>query len=88
MCGIAGFIDWRAATSADTLRSLGEKMNETLRHRGPDDAGVWTEAEAGAVAIRLRTGEDLGAIPVENAIALMKQLNDSRALELSTSTGA
>ncbi len=25
------------------------------------------EAEAGAVAIRLRTGEDLGAIPVEQA---------------------
>ena len=39
MCGIAGMIDWRAATSADALRAIGEAMNETLRHRGPDGGG-------------------------------------------------
>ena len=44
MCGIAGMIDWRAATSADALRAVGEAMNETLRHRGPDGSGVWVEA--------------------------------------------
>jgi len=49
MCGIAGLIDWRAATSADALRAAGEAMNETLRHRGPEDIGVWAEAESGVV---------------------------------------
>jgi asparagine synthase (glutamine-hydrolysing) len=47
MCGIAGMVDWRGATSADTLRSIGEAMIETVRHRGPDAGEVWVEAEAG-----------------------------------------
>jgi asparagine synthase (glutamine-hydrolysing) len=47
MCGIAGLIDWRAATSADALRSISEGMIETVRHRGPDAGAVWVEAEGG-----------------------------------------
>jgi asparagine synthase (glutamine-hydrolysing) len=47
MCGIAGMVDWRAATSADVLRSIGEAMIETVRHRGPDAGEVWVEAEGG-----------------------------------------
>jgi asparagine synthase (glutamine-hydrolysing) len=47
MCGIAGMIDWGAATSADALRSIGEAMTETVRHRGPDAGAVWVEAEGG-----------------------------------------
>src|SRR5712692_6425774 len=54
MCGIAGMIDWRAATSADALRSVGEAMNDTLRHRGPDGSGVWVEAEGGAALCQRR----------------------------------
>lgn len=38
MCGISGVIG--AASSADLPRC--KRMNEQLRHRGPDDAGVWT----------------------------------------------
>lgn len=49
MCGIAGMVDWRAATPADTLRSIGEAMIETVRHRGPDAGDVWVEAEGGVV---------------------------------------
>src|SRR5207245_5678875 len=49
MCGIAGMIDWRTATSADALRSIGEAMIETVRHRGPDAGDVWVEAEGGVV---------------------------------------
>src|SRR5260221_8409803 len=49
MCGIAGMIDWRTATSADTLRSIGEAMIETVRHRGPDAGDVWVEAEGGVL---------------------------------------
>ena len=33
MCGIAGMVDWRAATSADALRSIADAMIETVRHR-------------------------------------------------------
>jgi asparagine synthase (glutamine-hydrolysing) len=47
MCGIAGIVDWRAASSSETLRSIGEAMTETLRHRGPDAGEVWVEAEGG-----------------------------------------
>ena len=54
MCGIAGLIDWRASTSADGLRAVGEAMNETLRHRGPDGGGVWAEAETGVVLAQRR----------------------------------
>jgi asparagine synthase (glutamine-hydrolysing) len=49
MCGIAGMIDWRTATSADALRSIGENMIETVRHRGPDAGAVWVDAEGGVV---------------------------------------
>jgi asparagine synthase (glutamine-hydrolysing) len=48
MCGIAGMIDWRAATSANALRAIGEAIIETVRHRGPDAGDVWVEAESGA----------------------------------------
>jgi asparagine synthase (glutamine-hydrolysing) len=47
MCGIAGLIDWRAATPGHALRSISQAMIETVRHRGPDAGDVWVEAEAG-----------------------------------------
>ena len=47
MCGIAGIVDWRAATSTDALRSIADAMIETVRHRGPDAGDVWVEAEGG-----------------------------------------
>jgi threonyl-tRNA synthetase len=40
------------------------------------------EAEAGAVAVRLRSGEDLGAMPVADFAAMAKALIDSKSLEL------
>jgi len=40
------------------------------------------EVEAGAVAVRLRTGEDLGAMPVAEFLAMAKQLIESKALTL------
>jgi asparagine synthase (glutamine-hydrolysing) len=47
MCGIAGMVDWRAATSGEALRTIGEAMIETVRHRGPDAGDVWVEPEGG-----------------------------------------
>jgi asparagine synthase (glutamine-hydrolysing) len=47
MCGIAGFLDLSRSTSDQVLRRIAGGMAEPLRHRGPDDDGVWVEAEAG-----------------------------------------
>jgi asparagine synthase (glutamine-hydrolysing) len=40
MCGIAGFVG--QGTTADLRR-----MNDSLAHRGPDDAGVWVDERRG-----------------------------------------
>ena len=37
MCGIAGFVDFKAQSSEVLLR----KMTERLHHRGPDDGGIF-----------------------------------------------
>jgi asparagine synthase (glutamine-hydrolysing) len=46
MCGIAGFIDGSAVRSSD-MDKLAGAMTGSLQHRGPDDAGVWADSEAG-----------------------------------------
>jgi len=47
MCGLTGFIDFSRSSSADTLKAVVGEMTETIRHRGPDDDGVWVDAENG-----------------------------------------
>ena len=47
MCGIAGFLDARRELDGDRLRHVAGGMAETLHHRGPDDTGVWADAEHG-----------------------------------------
>src|SRR6266516_264256 len=46
MCGIAGF--WQAQPD-NRYKSLerARAMAQSLVHRGPDDGGVWVDAEAG-----------------------------------------
>ena len=44
MCGIAGFF---GRGGHEDMHPLAERMAASLRHRGPDDAGVWADAEAG-----------------------------------------
>jgi asparagine synthase (glutamine-hydrolysing) len=53
MCGISGFLDLGCANSPTILRSIAIRMADTLRHRGPDDAGVWADANAG-IALSMR----------------------------------
>jgi asparagine synthase (glutamine-hydrolysing) len=47
MCGFAGVIDFGRETGEQALRVTVARMANTLRHRGPDDAGVWVDAAAG-----------------------------------------
>ena len=47
MCGIAGILDPTASTGADRLGALASTMASSLQHRGPDDSGVWVDADAG-----------------------------------------
>jgi asparagine synthase (glutamine-hydrolysing) len=44
MCGIAGFLggEWPGSEVAQIL----ERMNFALRHRGPDDSGIWTDKDS------------------------------------------
>ena len=46
MCGLAGL--WRpTAASAASLQAQAGAMAEAIAHRGPDDAGVWCDPDAG-----------------------------------------
>lgn len=47
MCGIAGFLDTLASTQRLRMETTAARMNGTLRHRGPDDDGVWVDEETG-----------------------------------------
>lgn len=53
MCGITGFLDARGTLSDDERRRRVAAMAAALRHRGPDEAGVWTE-EGAPVALAHR----------------------------------
>ena len=47
MCGITGFLDASRQSNNGEMAATVEAMSDTLRHRGPDDGGVWVDAEAG-----------------------------------------
>ena len=53
MCGLAGVLDPAGSTPAGALEAKARAMVGRLRHRGPDDEGVWCDAAAG-VALALR----------------------------------
>ena len=41
MCGICGFCDFTRDNAGPVWREAGERMGETLAHRGPDGK-MWT----------------------------------------------
>jgi asparagine synthase (glutamine-hydrolysing) len=45
MCGLLGFLT--PAPLAESAESILGRMTQTLRHRGPDDSGSWTDPAAG-----------------------------------------
>lgn len=70
MCGITGLWNF-AGGSEDELRARAQSMADALRHRGPDDEGVFTDAAAGlALGFRRLSIVDLsraGAQPMTSA---------------------
>jgi asparagine synthase (glutamine-hydrolysing) len=51
MCGIAGV--WTRNADA-SFAERARRMSDRLRHRGPDDAGIWTDIEAGIALVHRR----------------------------------
>ncbi len=47
MCGVTGFLDFSRAMSGEALADTCGHMADALKHRGPDDRGVWVDAVAG-----------------------------------------
>jgi asparagine synthase (glutamine-hydrolysing) len=62
MCGIAGVVDPAGTRSPDELAHTAGIMAGTLRHRGPDDEGLWADPEGGiALGFRRLSVIDPGA---------------------------
>ena len=53
MCGVGGFLVVRTAATRKELEARLWGMVARLRHRGPDDEGVWTDCRAGLAHARL-----------------------------------
>ena len=54
MCGIAGFIGAGSGQADRNVENIAQSMAVSLRHRGPDDQGIWTDPEAGTVLVHRR----------------------------------
>ena len=53
MCGIAGFLHFDGRLDRDTAVARVTRMVDVIRHRGPDDRGVWTDGTCGLGHARL-----------------------------------
>jgi asparagine synthase (glutamine-hydrolysing) len=70
MCGIAGFVESSTVAAPfglDTSRALVHRMCDVIRHRGPDDEGVWVD-QGVALGMRRLSIIDLstGHQPIHN----------------------
>ena len=81
MCGIAGAIAPPDRLDEEALRQLGTRMGQAIAHRGPDDAGTWTDAAAGLVlAARGRTVPDLPDFPSKTPVREEKPAREEKPL--------
>lgn len=46
MCGIAGLVGFKTSFSTEELAARAQSMADRIRHRGPDDAGVYVDSAA------------------------------------------
>jgi len=44
VCGIAGLMDFQRGSGEEAMKRHAAAMSDSLRHRGPDGAGVWADA--------------------------------------------
>ena len=54
MCGLAGFLVPSGHPVNQAADAVLARMGETIRHRGPDDGGVWTLPARGAGLVHRR----------------------------------
>ena len=47
MCGLAGFISDSGALPASAWPAVLGRMGDAIRHRGPDDHGIWMDEDTG-----------------------------------------
>lgn len=47
MCGITGFLDPARGINDAELQHIAQRMTDTLKHRGPDADGIWTDEGTG-----------------------------------------
>jgi len=72
MCGIVGFLGSSGSAGQDT--AVVRRMADLIRHRGPDDDGVWGDAEAGiALAQRRLAIIDLSPAGHQPMLSLCKR---------------
>src|SRR5438552_2840766 len=45
MCGIAGIVNFGADHPPQQVRDWTLAVRDAMRHRGPDDAGLWSSAD-------------------------------------------
>lgn len=68
MCGISGIIDTQASFEKAQKLSFIQKMNDTIKHRGPDGEGVWISDNEKVVLGHRRLSildlSDLGSQPM------------------------
>ena len=71
MCGITGFLNTSRDQAPDELERVVQAMSGCLRHRGPDDAGAWVDAESGVALAHRRLSvldtSALGRQPMRSA---------------------
>jgi threonyl-tRNA synthetase len=73
------------------LDDSGERMNAKIRNAQLQKIPYMLiigdrEQEADAVAVRLRSEEDLGAMPVDDVVAMIRRVIDEKSLELTPAT--
>ncbi len=62
MCGICGFFNPHRSSSQEQLHTVSRQMTDALVHRGPDDVGVWADANRGvALGHRRLSIQDLSS---------------------------
>ena len=52
MCGLTGYWSPSGGLPGDAAKQIGMRMADAIRYRGPDDSGVWTNADGLCLAHR------------------------------------